>query len=144
MRTIAAHKVFPIGLAIAAMAIASDAMAMPEPDDIAGPPPFSINGCPANATWTRPYLAKFFGVTERTIRRAASKYGMDGVALCTAHWRSVEHALVQASMPKAGYDQPDKAQEFRALSLRRDDGSIVPDGIQKAFQQRLKVLADTR
>ncbi len=117
------------------------AHAVPEPDDLAGPPPFSINGCPAHQAWTTESLAQVFDVVPAVIRRMNRRFGVSNVEMCTMHGTELHRLMGRATEPKYSFDKPDQAARFRAMSYLDDTGTIRDGGLQEAYAQRQAILA---
>lgn len=121
--------------------MSSLAQAIPVADDGAGTREFSVNGCPANEAWTPAVVGMALGVPERVVRRANGRFAVSNLLLCTLPRPQVETVLARAAARKPGFDQPDRAIEYRIDSLRGDDGQVAPDGAQIAHEQRRKLAA---
>ena len=134
-----------VGAAALAFLLAPlDGAAIPEPDDLAGPPPFSINGCPHDKDWTNAVVAEALGVANRTIERLQQRHGLSNLRLCTTPYVEIAGRVENSRHPKHRADQPDKAARFRALTQASDDGAIKDDGLYQAFLQREEIVAKSR
>ncbi|MFO1412746.1 MAG: FG-GAP-like repeat-containing protein [Burkholderiales bacterium] len=61
--------------------------------------------------------------------------------LCALPAAERDRVLARAAERKPGFDQPDRALQYRIDSMRGDDGKVAPDGPYLAQMQRRRVLA---
>ncbi len=111
---------------------------LPAPSVPAGAPSAAIEAarCPADEPWTPAVVARALQVTERVVGRANRRFAVSNELLCTLPRADVEVVLARAAERKPGFDQPDKAIEYRIGALRGDDGTVAPDGPRTAYRQR--------
>ncbi len=127
-------------IAFAALLASGSAGAIPVPDDLAGPPSYSLMGCSHAETWDRDYVNKATGLTRPQLERMERRFGYTPERVCAADPGLIEGLKSNASHPKHRYDQPDYAWEQRRRQLQNSDGEIPPNALLNALAQRQTMI----
>jgi hypothetical protein len=127
-------------IAFAALLASGSAGAVPFPDDLAGPPSYSLIGCSYAETWDRDYVTTAIGLSRQQLERMERRFGYTPGRICTADPRLIEGLARNASQPGKRWDQPDYAWEQRRRQLQNGDGEIPPNALQEALSQRTTML----
>ena len=127
-------------IAFAALLASGSAAAVPIPDDLAGPPAYSLMGCSHAAEWTRDYVNKTTGLTRQQLERIERRFGYTPERICAADPLLIQGLAINASQPKHRWDQPDYAWEQRRRQLQNGNGEIPPNALQDALTQRTTIL----
>ncbi|MFO1412747.1 MAG: FG-GAP-like repeat-containing protein [Burkholderiales bacterium] len=101
----------------------------------------TANGCPTSAEWTDDVLAQVLGVSRDKVRQLHEIRGLTAGEICTMPADELKRAVVKFDQPKA--DLPGEAARFRAMQQASDDGTVRPDGLVKAFIERLGMIRPT-
>ncbi|MBL0141444.1 MAG: VCBS repeat-containing protein [Betaproteobacteria bacterium] len=131
MRTL---TTLPVAFALYLAATGTQASA--DPVDLSGPPAVTAVGCDVTKTWDAEYVREVLGTTESVVRRMQKRFSHTPFRICTGDPKEIARLAQRAQEERHRFDQPDKAIEFRRLSLIDDSGEVRPDGLSAALQQR--------
>jgi len=115
---------------------ASAARAADDPEEVFGPPSVTPMGCDVTKTWDAEYVRSVLGTTESIVRRMQKRYSRSPFRICTGDPKEIRRLEKMAGEDRYHYDMPDKAIEYRRLSLIDDSGEVRLTGLAAALEQR--------
>jgi hypothetical protein len=127
-------------IAFVTLFLCGNAFAVPFPDELAGPPAYSLLGCSHAKAWTPDYVREVTGLSGRQLERIERRFGYPPERICAADPQLVAGMARNAENPRHRFDEPDKALEQRARQLQDETGSIPPDAMLNALAQRSRLL----
>ena len=122
------------------------AASLPDPDgDFTGPPRYTAVGCDVLEKWTHEYVQRVLEVEEPIVRRMQKRFSMTPAKICLGQPDEVKRLAKKAEVLGMNYDMPEKAHDYRVLSLMDDTRArtVRPDGIILALEQRAQIVSDT-
>ena len=114
-------------------------------DDLVGPPRFTAVGCDVLEKWTHEYVQRVLEVEEPIVRRMQKRFSMTPFKICLGNPEEVKRLARKAEVLGMNYDMPEKAHDYRLLSLMDDTRArtVRPDGIILALDQRAQIVRET-
>jgi hypothetical protein len=123
-----------ISLGIAPLLFAASVLAIPMPDDLAGPPSYTIHGCPANETLTPEVVSHATGISIEHIELTMQRRYLSLTDFCVMPRAKRDRAIARSITPKP--DSPGEWAKQRAQEQADENGVVKPDGLLVAMQKR--------
>jgi hypothetical protein len=134
-------------VAIIAAFIAMGSVVVPQalqtlqPADIAIATMRTANGCPIDRAWSDEVLVGALDVSSEKVQKLHDIRGLTGFEICTMPADKLARAMVKVEQTKP--DHPGEAAAFRAMQQASDDGTVRPDGLVNALEQRKSMSSGT-
>ena len=94
--------------------------------------------CPSGVDWTDEVVAKAVGLSESRLAVLKSTRVLSNTDVCTMPKSRLERAIWRSENPKP--DSPGEWAKFRAAQQADETGTVKPDGLIRAIEQRAAII----